>query len=207
MRHNPFVVVLICLSVMLMALIMFPGCRKNAPLPNPPKDAATAEEPDKPAVAAPFQKFAAATSGTLSAASADKVGDLHIPGVVLLGICMAVWFLTRSWKTTLLCFFLGGASGAFAVLLTDYPKVVLLIPLCGLAFLIGCAVKTTIEWWTGYQAWKAVSTEIEVADTGKRSLGQLVKDRFAEAGLTPILEKALKMMEKIWSKQPPKSNA
>lgn len=201
MRHNPYVVVMICLSVMLMALIMSPGCRRAAPLPNPPKDAATAEEPDKPAVAAPFQKFAAATSGTLSAVSAARVNALHIPGVVLLGICMAVWYVTRSWKTTLLCFLLGVSSGACAVLLTDYPRVVLLIPLCGLAFLAAYGVQIVIEWWTGYRAWKAVATEIELADTGKRSLGQLVKERFAESGLTPVLEKALKKMEKIWDKK------
>lgn len=213
MRCNPFIVVFMSLTVIVMGLMVLPGCRNKAAAPEPVKPTANAtespaalpQEEVQPPTASPFQKFADATSGTLTAASADKVADLHIPGIVLLGICMSVWYLTRSWKTTLLCFGLGVAVGACGVLLSDFPKVVLLIPLCGLAVLIAYGVKVVFEWFTGYRAWKAVSTEIESADTGSFSLGQLIKDRFKEAGLAPVLDKALGLMEKIWKVQPPKS--
>lgn len=201
MRLNPYVVTMVTLCMILTCLFIA-GCRNSKPsrVEAPPKETATVGE-GRPAVVDPFQRLAAATSGTLSAASAEKVNQLHISGVALLGICAAVWYVSRSWQTIAMVFVLGISSGACAVLLTDYPKVVLLIPLCVLAVLVAYGIQIIIEWWTGYRAWKAASTEIELADTGEKSLGQRIKDRFAAAGLTPILNKGLKVMEKIWAKQ------
>lgn len=193
MRLSPLIILVFVLMVCTVAGL---GCldRKSSPQPVSTTDA-TAGKEEKPSWVDPFLD---AGKGKISAASVAKLGELHISGLALLALCTALRFLAGKWKPAVITFGLGILAAACAVLLTDYPRVVLIIPICGLAVLIGYAVKLILEWWTGYRAFVAVSGEIEAADTGKVSLGQLVKNRFKEAGLTSVIDKALKKVEKLW---------
>ena len=205
MRHNIHLVILVGLTVIVIGLLPLAGCKKKA-VPPPPKDAATAKE--VPAPAAPFPGaakavgiLADAAKGDVSAASAGKLGDLHVSGLVLLLLGVAAKFLFGSWRHAGAVVALGLGLSAGAVLLTDYPRVVLLVPLCGLALLIAFCVKKGIEWRTGYRAWTASADVIEKADTGPRSVGQRIKDKFVEAGVSGVLDKALKPLEALWDKE------
>lgn len=193
-----FSILLLPTLLLILMLAGFSGCVKNDPPETQPKDAVTAKEP-VPFWKRPFQRKAAAVISSVT--NTDKAVGLGVSGFALLILCAAVKFLSGSWRPAFVILGMGIATSACAVLLDQYSWVVLLIPIAGLAVL----AKYVIDWWTGYRAWVVSSTEIENADTGEKSVGQRIKDRFAEAGLAPRLEKAVKMMEKLWAKQEPSS--
>ena len=187
------------LAVCLMSLLLVGGCGKKPPVPPaPPKEAAVPEEEAAPST---VDAFLDAAKGNASAVSADNLGKLYVPGLVLLLVAVAVKFLFGSWRDAFIAAGLGGALSAGAVLLTDYSRVVLLIPACGLAILIACGIRKVVEWRTGFRAWRASAGVIEEADTGPQSTGQRIKNTFKTAGLGPVLDPALKPLEKLWKKQ------
>ena len=200
MRLNPYIVFMF---MVFFGLIVGAGCRKRAETPPPPlPDVATAKEV-KPLWVDPFLD---AAKGDVSVRSADNLGKFYVSGLVILLAAIGVRLFTGSWKDALIVSGLGTVPAVVAVLLTDYPRVVLLVPACGLAILITHGIKRLVEWRTGYRAWQATAEVIEKEDTGKNSIGQRIKDKFKEAGIADTLDKALEPLEKLWKKQPPNQN-
>ncbi|MCD7896358.1 MAG: hypothetical protein LUG50_06740 [Planctomycetaceae bacterium] len=209
MRLNPYVTVLISLSILLGGLILFTGCHKSptAPPPVPPKDAVTAKEA-VPVATDPFHDVARKTAAVIadtareqpSIISTESLERLHISGLALLFVAIAARFLFGRWKDAYIATGLGVIPSVLAVLLTEYSRVVLLVPLCGLALLTLVVYRRLAEWRTKAQGFDAASTVIEKADTGPSSLGQLMKDRIAETPVAGIVDKALTYMEKLWTK-------
>ena len=200
MRPNLAIALMVSIPLLicLMALLLGGGCGKKPPVPPaPPEEAAPAEEAPPSTVVA----FLDAAKGNASAVSADNLGKLYVPGLVILLVGIAVKFLFGSWRDAFIAAGLGVALSAGAVLLTDYSRVVLLIPACGLAILIACGIRKVVEWRTGFRAWRASAGVIEEADTGPQSTGQRIKNTFKTAGLAPVLDPALKPLEKLWKKQ------
>jgi prophage antirepressor-like protein len=96
---------------------------------------------------------------------------------------------------------LGVVPTVLAVLLTEYSRVVLLVPLSGLALLTLWIIRRIGEWRTKANGFDAASTVIEDADTGPKSLGQIMKDRIKETTKSGIIDKALKPLEEQWGKK------
>lgn len=196
LRISPYI---IALSGILLLLVVGVGCRKQPATPPPMSDVTTAKEV-KPGWVDPFLD---AAKGNVSAISADNLGKFYVSGLVILLVAVGVKLFTGSWRDAFIVSALGMLPSVGAVLLTDYPRVVLLVPLCGLAVLIAYGVRRAVEWRIGYRAWVASATVTEAKDTGPHSLGQRTKNMFKDAGIANILDKALKPLEKLWEKQPP----
>lgn len=208
MRHNPYIVIMAFLALVLGALIVCSGCGKQ-PAPNPTsKDAATAKEAVTP-TADPFQDAARKTAAVIADAareqpsviSTESLERLHISGLALLFVAVAARFLFGRWKDAYIATGLGIIPSVLAVLLTEYSRVVLLVPLCGMALLAFVVYRKVTEWRTKARGFDATSTIIEKADTGPKSLGQLMKDRIGETGVSEVIDKALTYMEKLWGKK------
>ena len=214
MRLNPYVIVIISLSILLAGLLVISGCR-NKPAPvETRKDAVMVEEVTAPA-ADPFQdafsrdglarKTAAIVADAAreqpSVISTESLERLHISGLALLFVAVAARFLFGRWKDAYIATGLGIIPSVLAVLLTEYSRVVLLVPLCGLALLAVFVLKRVAEWRTKAKGFDATATVIEDADTSKYSLGQLMKDKIKESGFASIVDKALKPLEALWAKK------
>ncbi len=207
MRHNPYIAVLIFMSIMLAGLISISGCRKAATAPAARKDVVTTKEA---AVndSSPFQDAARKTVTAVSNVareqpsilSADSLSRLHISGLALLFVAVAARFLFGRWKDAYIATGLGVVPSVLAVLLTEYSRVVLLVPLCGLVILGVAAYRRIATWRMEAKGFEAASVIIEKADTGPKSLGQLMKDRIAESGVSGVVDKALKPLEAQWAK-------
>lgn len=208
LRVNPYVILLIFLSVLVGGL-MVAGCRKKATPPAPPKDAVAVQNKEPAPVANPFpdvagkavEKIADTAKGGVSAFTAEKLGNLHLSGLALLILAILAKFLFGSWKHSLAVTLLGLVPSIVAVVLTDYSRVVLILPACGVVILIALGIRQVILWRAGYKGFNAVGNVIETADTGEDSLGQRIKNRIAESDWSAIVDKALKPLEKIWEKK------
>lgn len=210
MRHcNPYATVIISLAILLTCLAAISGCRsKQAPVKDATsKDAMMAEEVTAP-VGSPFRDAAGRTADLIADAareqpsilSTDKLGQLHISGFALLCIAIAARFLFGTWRDAYIAAGLGVVPSVLAVLLTEYSKVVLLVPACGLSLLALAVYRRVSLWRTKAVGFDATATVIEEADTGSKSLGQLMKNRIAETEVSSVIDKALKPLEKLWKK-------
>lgn len=211
MRPNLALALMVTSPLLVGLMSVLAGCGGKAAPTVPPKEAATAEgEKAKPA--APFQqggpgivertvgKVAGAAKDEVTKLSAEKLGDLHISGLYLLLLTIVARFLFGSWKQALLIPATGITISAGAVLLTDYPRVVLLIPLGWVVVLIAELARKAAGWRQKAKGFDAVAGVIEDADTGPRSAGQLIKNKVNEAGFAAVVDVALKPLEEIWKK-------
>lgn len=210
LRPNLAVALMVSIPLLVCLMALLVGCGKGTP-PAPPKETAAPGEEATPKPAAPFQqdggsgvvektvdKVAGAAKDEVTKLSAEKLGNLHISGLSLLLLTVAARFLFGSWRQALFIPATGITISAGAVLLTDYPRVVLLIPLAWVVVLIAEFIRKAVEWHRKAKGFDATANVIEAADTGPLSAGQLIKNKVVEAGYANVVDVALKPLEKIW---------
>ena len=202
MHRNSSIIFAFIMAAAALGGLLVPGCQKRQPAIHHDTEAVSSETvfPSE----GTFEKISAVADMSLkgqpSKVSTDNLGRLHISGIALVFVALTARFLFGSWKDAYIAAGLGSIPSVLAVLLTEYSRVVLLIPLCWIGILAFIAYQKLAEWRTKAKGFEAASTIIEKADTGSRSLGQLMKDRIAESGSDSVIDKALPYMEKLWGK-------
>lgn len=199
-KHDPYNVIVACLSVVFMmlmlAMCLCVGCRQQSTPIAPPTTPIQREEVKAPAL----DTFLDATKDTLNASSAENVGNYYVSGFTLLLLALGVRAVSGSWKAAVITVILGSGLGAVGVLLENYARVVLLIPLCGLGMLLIYATKKIAEWRTGYSAFNAAATTFETADIGPNSNGKKAKTLLANSDVAELIEQALIPLRKLWER-------
>lgn len=129
----------------------------------------------------------------------DNLQPLYRMGPILLlaGAVVGVWF----WS-----FFLGasiaggGLLGVFAaVLLSEFPRSSLLLPIVGLGLLafwaIGRAIRFFAELWREHKAFPVVTEKVEELDTGPNSPGRKIKRAIDQSGKGGIVSRGIKHLK------------
>lgn len=203
MKNNPLAAMTICLAAFLIGIVIFTGCVKQKEQEPLPRETATVVKEGDPTGVTPFPRILDAAKGSVSGITAGNLERLFLPGLAILLIAVIARFIFGSWRDSFVVSGLGLIPSIGGVLLSEYPNVVLLVPAAAAAVGIAYGVKRIFEWWTGYRCWVATSSIIEEGDTGPTSWGQRIKDRFKATGWASLLDKGVRLMEKIWAKRKP----
>lgn len=174
-------------------MVFFGGCQKN---PTPPKPVVVQDEGSaaKKPVSFPF------IGDDINAASeAVVVGvrPLYGFGIGLFGFGLLVGLVTGIPAG--LRVMGGGLLGiASAVLFTEFPRSVLLIPLALVGFLIFKGACWLKRFWDEHRALKVITPTIDKMDTGPRSAGRKLKEQIEKTGFAETVRKGLKYIKGLF---------
>ena len=187
MKTSQFFIIGLALSL---CMIFLAGCK---PKPTPkPVDAMQCEEARTP-VRIPF--LGDDVKGA-SQAVLDNIKPLYRIAFIFLGASGVVG-LFIGLKAGL-GLGLGGFVGlGTAVLLSEFPRTVLLFPAAGVVLLIAFGVVWIIKLWRRNQTLGVIVPAIDELDTGPQSPGRRIKKKIAESGKENVVRKGIEHIKKL----------